>query len=165
MDKKDRKIEALAKYFEIDESRVKKDESSWAGDSMYIIDNDFRFTVATEEEADSIAADDIKETLWAFNSDFICQHSTALQEAGNRAESALEKMQRELCESANPLVAAMIDDLDDFIQDAIDCDGRGHFIAQYDGEENEVEVDGEDFYIYCHDTDTIERSLDEREDR
>lgn len=27
-------------------------------------------------------------------------------------------------------------------------DGRGQFLAHYDGEENEVTVDGEDYYIY-----------------
>ena len=163
-DAMDKKIKALATYFEIDESRIKKADEPFADDTMYVIDNEYMFTVATDAEADHIAADDIKESLWAFNSDFICSHSTALQAAGPRAEQALQKMQAELCESANPLVEAMIDDMDDFIQDAISCDGRGHFIAQYDGDENEVEVDGEDFYIYCHDTDSIERSLDERGD-
>jgi hypothetical protein len=53
-------------------------------------------------------------------------------------------MQSELCESANAIVKAIISDIDEFIQDAIDSDGRGHFINSYDGEENEH---GE-YYIY-----------------
>jgi hypothetical protein len=38
----------------------------------------------------------------------------------------------------------MIDDPDEFIQDAIDSDGRGHFLSYYDGEETEIN----DYYIY-----------------
>jgi hypothetical protein len=53
-------------------------------------------------------------------------------------------MQGELCESANPIIEALIEDMDHFVSDAISSDGRGHFISRYDGEENE---EGE-FYIY-----------------
>lgn len=38
----------------------------------------------------------------------------------------------------------MIDDIVAFVNDAIDADGRGHFIALYDGYENEQ--DG--YFIY-----------------
>ena len=37
-----------------------------------------------------------------------------------------------------------IEDFDDFIDDAVSSDGRGHFISRYDGDENEQ--DG--YYIY-----------------
>jgi hypothetical protein len=53
-------------------------------------------------------------------------------------------MQGKLCESARPIVEALIEDMDHFVSDAICADGRGHFLSQYDGEENE---EGE-FYIY-----------------
>ncbi len=33
-------------------------------------------------------------------------------------------------------------------RDALISDGRGHFISGYDGEEHEVQIDGEWFYIY-----------------
>ena len=53
-------------------------------------------------------------------------------------------MQNTLCENANGLVYAMIEDIDIFIGGAIEEDGRGHFISMYDGEENEQNG----FYIY-----------------
>lgn len=53
-------------------------------------------------------------------------------------------MQADLCENANPLVMALIDDINDFIYDAIIADGRGHFLSWYDGKEHEQN----EFYIY-----------------
>jgi len=28
------------------------------------------------------------------------------------------------------------------------CDGRAHFLSSYDGEENEVNVNGNTYYVY-----------------
>ena len=53
-------------------------------------------------------------------------------------------MQSSLCESANDIVAAMVDDVEEFCNDAIIADGRGHFISWYDGEE----IETENFFIY-----------------
>ena len=39
-------------------------------------------------------------------------------------------------------------DMDDFVEDVISTDGRGNGLAGYDGEEREVNYDGEWFYIY-----------------
>ena len=39
-------------------------------------------------------------------------------------------------------------DRDEFIEEVINTDGRGHTISSYDGEEDEVEYDGEWYYIY-----------------
>ena len=55
----------------------------------------------------------------------------------NAAIESLQEAQEHSCESLNGLVYALIDDIDEFIQDAINADGRGHFISYYDGEENE----------------------------
>lgn len=41
-----------------------------------------------------------------------------------------------------------IDDFDTFAMDAIDTDGRGHFLSPYDGEEKEQEVNGKTAFIY-----------------
>ena len=94
------------------------------------------YLVLDENEADEKAADYIKDSLWAFNADFIFRHS-AVKYLSEAAVKAFAKMQFELCESANGLVAAMISDIDLFIKDAIAADGRGHFISWYDGNENE----------------------------
>ena len=64
------------------------------------------------------------------------------------AKEALESVQSSKAEGANGLVRALISDLDGFIEDAICEDGRGHFLASYDGDENEETVDGVTYYIY-----------------
>ena len=33
-------------------------------------------------------------------------------------------------------------------EDIIGADGRGHFLSSYDGNENEITIDDETFYIY-----------------
>ena len=60
----------------------------------------------------------------------------------------LRYLQSSKAEGANGLVRALISDLDEFINDAICEDGMGHFIAVYDGYENEEVVDGVTHYIY-----------------
>lgn len=101
------------------------------------------YLVLTEEEADEKAAAYVKDSLWSFNADFIFRHSN-IKYPSEAAVKAFQKMQYELCESANELVEALINDIDSFIEAAIDADGRGHFISWYDGDENEE--DG--FLIY-----------------
>jgi hypothetical protein len=49
-------------------------------------------------------------------------------------------MQEKCCEGCNDFFKAIIKGtcgLDKFVEDAIEADGRGHFLAYYDGEENE----------------------------
>jgi hypothetical protein len=106
------------------------------------------YFVGNDEESDNKAAEYIKDSLWAFNADFILDHSK-LENYNDRTVDAFRKMQESLCEDANELVLAIVEDIDDFVQDAINTDGRSHFIATYDDEENEIEdEDGETFYIY-----------------
>lgn len=106
------------------------------------------YKVLTDEEADKAAADYIKDSLWAFNADFILQHTAVFEETTDREDQeiikALRMVQESICESANALVRALISDIDTFIEDAIDADGRGHFMSSYDGEEHE----SNGFYIY-----------------
>ena len=96
--------------------------------------------------------DNIKESLWAFNAEFIIEHMATYKSIMPHEYSditkALRKMQEQLCESANPLIAAMIEDIEEFIDDAVSTDGAGHFLSPYDGEETEFEFDGETYYIY-----------------
>ena len=165
---KNRKIEALAQFLGIDKSRIKRTEDTWRDDldkeTLYVVDNDFSFYVASDEQADRLAEQRIKDSLWAFNTSFIAEHSKAIKNSGNRAIAAFAKMQEILCEDANAIVEAVIDDMEEFIEDAIASDGRGSFIANYDGEENEITVDGHDFNIYCLDVDEVEKEIEnERE--
>lgn len=104
------------------------------------------YLVLTNEEADELAKSEIKELLWAFNPDFIATHcKTHLPET---AIKALESMQSKIGESCNGLIEALIEDMDEFVRDAVLADGRGHFLATYDGEEQEVVSNGIAFYIY-----------------
>ena len=107
--------------------------------------------VLTDEEADEKTAEEIKETLWAFNSLFIIEHMSNNNDLNSYTRKhlyeSLRQVQQTCCEDCNPLIYAIIggeNGIDDFISDAIGADGRGHFLSYYDGEEEETEH----FFIY-----------------
>lgn len=147
------KFEALKNYL-IESGEATAEELTEGIEAVYndgwetfeIIGQEYK--VLTDEEADEAAADYIKETLWAFNPEFILQHSAASEGTTAREDEeiikALRMVQESICEGANALVKALISDIDTFIEDAIDADGRGHFMSSYDGEEHESGA----FYIY-----------------
>ena len=122
------KIEALAKHFDIEADEI---EVSRYDENTFEIRRE-EFLVLTDEEADEKVADYIRETVWAFSPEFLASHMTGID------PEDLKPIQ-EKCESANPIIIKLIDDLDHFIADAIASDGRGHFLATYDGEEVELE--------------------------
>lgn len=122
------KEQALAKHLDIDEDE--------AQDLM--LENDY--LVLTDDEADEKAAEYIKDSLWAFNASFIIEHSDLPWEA----EDMIKSFQENKCEGANETIAAMISNIDEFIEAAIGADGRGHFMSSYDGHEYE---EG-DYFIY-----------------
>lgn len=128
------KIDALAAYLDIDPEDIELDY-----DMMFDADG-AAYLVCTDEEADDYAADYIKESLWTFNVGFIIDHSNLPYEA----EEMITSFCAEACEDANETIGAMITDIDEFIEDAIDADGRGHFLNNFDGEEGE---EGE-YFIY-----------------
>lgn len=133
---KNEKIKALAQFLEVEASEIEQGYQ----DDVFNCGNQEYF-VLTDEEADEKAAEEIKNSLWAFNADFIIQHCKNYNNMDNfeynAAIESLQEAQEHSCESLNGLVYALIDDIDEFIQDAINADGRGHFISYYDGEENE----------------------------
>ena len=94
----------------------------------YIDDQDY--LVLTDEQADDWVSEYIEQSVWAFTPSFLSAHT-------NVSEEAIKKIQ-ELYEGANDALAEMIKDFDDFVDDAVACDGRGHFLAGYDGVEHEV---------------------------
>lgn len=143
-EEKQSKINALANFLEVEPNEITEDE--WR-DNAFICGNE-EYAVYTDKQADLEVADAIKESLWAFNSDFIISHCKGCETMTDYElrdfEKSLNKLQGELCETLNPIILALIEDFDDFVEDAVMCDGRGHFLALYDCEENEQ--DG--FYIY-----------------
>jgi hypothetical protein len=66
---------------------------------------------------------------------------------GMDLESYIKEIQQK-CESGNEELKSLIGDMDDFKEDSISADGRGHFMSSYDGQENETDINGETFYIY-----------------
>lgn len=125
-------------FYSVEE--LKKAEFTYENNSISVFNRDY--LVLTEEEADEKAKEEIMETLWAFNAEFIAEHSSRVN--SDHQIKAIRKMQIELCEDSNNIISALIDDIKEFVNDAIYVDGRGNFLALYDG----VEEECEDFYIY-----------------
>ena len=108
------------------------------------IDNDY--LVYTDEEADEAVREYIKETAWAFTPPFIQAHTGV-------SSDTIKQMQEKMSPSANEAIIAMIRDFDWFVEDAVRCDGRGHFLAPYDHEENYASFSNEEgenvtYFIY-----------------
>jgi len=132
------KLKVLANYLECD---IEDLEVSSYNDCSFESGN-AEYLVLTDEEADEKTLEYIKDTLWAFNADFIVCNSNMPNE--QNLINSIKKMQHELCEDANPLIEALIEDIDDFVESAIQADGRGHFLSGYDGEE----IEEDEYYIY-----------------
>lgn len=93
---------------------------------------DKEYYVFTDDEANKRVEEYIKETLWAFNPKFI-------HDMTNIDERMIRVIVNE-CENSNEVIEKLIIatcGIDRFIQKAVECDGRGHFINTWDGEENE----------------------------
>jgi len=132
------KLKILAEYLETDTDSISANQSD-------------DYLVCTDKEADEAVKESVLDSLWAFRSSFIVSHMAYKPESYRERDSiekALDHMQGNLCESANCIVKSMIKDLDHFVDDAVSSDGRGHFLAQYDGDEHEVEIDGIMYLVY-----------------
>lgn len=97
--------------------------------------------VLSDSEANSRCYDSILDSLWAFRSEFLAAHL----KKGISVDVVDLIQSNGLCEGNNEAIKSLIDDLEYLVEDAIRCDGRGHFIAQYDGEEIEL---SNDLYAY-----------------
>jgi len=98
-------------------------------DAQSYIDSE-DYLVLTDEQADEMVREEIEQLVWAFTPSFLSAHTGV-------KDDAIEKIQ-EMSEEANEPLTAMIKDFDWFVEDAVRCDGRGHFLAGYDHEEYEV---------------------------
>lgn len=109
---------------------------------VFRADNGSEYAIGTDEMADEACKEYIKNTIWAFTPTFImCECNLP---AGS--DDAIRALQ-EKCEGANEAILAMVKGscgLDSFVESAISSDGRGHFLAMYDGDEHEID----DHYAY-----------------
>lgn len=102
------------------------------------------YAIGTDEEADAACREYVESSAWAFNASFV------LSECGlpSELEDAIQAFQSKECESANDAIAALIEKtcgMDSFVASAISAEGRGHFLASYDGDEMEL---ADNFYAY-----------------
>ena len=138
---------------EINEAVIKKEWDSYYSEYRFYVCGD-EYLVMDDDRAYTTAFQEISQSLWAFNADFILDHLKDDIKCGDNPvdlgelKACIELVQEKLCEGANAIIHALIDDLNDFVDDAIAADGRGNFISSYNCEEHEVTVDGETYYIY-----------------
>ena len=128
-----KKVQAVADFMDLNE--IGKANITHQDDHYYTYGNE-EYMVLTDAEADEKVREHIKETVWAFNPTFLSDHSGI-------DEEVFIKLQ-ESCETANDAIFKLIKNFDNLVKDAIYVDGRGHFLAGYDGNENEQG----DFYLY-----------------
>ncbi len=134
------KAKALKQYLEdqhCEESEILEALEEYDNEDNVSVNGE-ELLILFDDEADKKSKEYILDTLWAFNPDFIAAHvnNDCIDDYSELVKSISVIQQQ--CESANSAVKAMIDDLEDFVQDAISADGRGHFLSSYDGNEHEV---------------------------
>ena len=142
------RLEALRRFL-INEDYIEESEELTYEEEDNCFDTSVgEFLVLTDDEADEKAKEEIRQSLWAFNPEFILKHTKAYENTTDYEDEAiieaLKEVQGRICEGANELVYALINDFGEFCEDAIDEDGRGHFLSYYDGKEYE----SDNFYIY-----------------
>lgn len=137
----DNKTIALAKFLEVSADTIVDN-----GNNYFQQKDGSEFLVLTDTEANEIAQAYIADSLWAFNAEFILEACGL--DSGSNVTCSLRQMQKDYCEGCNDFIYALVDrtcGIDEFTEQAIDADGRGHFLSSYDGEEGEQ---GE-YFIYC----------------
>jgi hypothetical protein len=140
-------VAALGKHLGIDPQALwvlaESQDHEHHGLAVYDIEGQ-EYAIGTDEEADAAARDYIDESLWAFNANFILS-CCGLDLSGAESLCHLQEM---ACEGAQDFITSLVKKtcgLDYFVKRAIDEDGRGHFLARYDGEEIELP---NNFYAY-----------------
>lgn len=109
---------------------VDKERETFQELPVIIIDGEEYAVAEDEEVANKAARRAVEDSICYFNPNFLADHSDVPEEV---FEFLANK-----CFDNNEAYKSMIYDVNDFIDDAIDEDGRGHFLSGYDGEEHEI---------------------------
>lgn len=107
-------------------------DSHW-GLPVLIIDGDEYAVAATEQEAFKACCENIEDSLCYFNPSFLAEQTelpVELFEALARIDFSDNEVYKDLIERVTTI--------ENFVQEAIDCDGMGHFLAQYDLKERMI---------------------------
>lgn len=107
----------------------KRRDSHW-GLPVIIIDSEEWAVAEGEEEANKAARQSIEDSICYFRPDFIAAHSDVPEEVFDFLANK--------CFDNNEAYKSMIYDVDDFIDDAIDADGRGRFLNVCDSKEYKI---------------------------
>lgn len=141
---------ALCEHDGCEPSDVSAEQHDLYGLSVFSIGNR-EFAIGTDDESDQACQSSIENSVWAFNAGFILSEC----DLPHQLEEAIQAWQEKECEGANDAILSLINKtcgLKSFAESAISADGRGHFLAGYDSEENEVRIQTDDFddtfYIY-----------------
>ena len=132
------KRNALAKHLGVNKDEIFPSDYD---DDTFEYGND-EYKVYTDREATIACNEQIKDSLWAFNSEFLASYT--------RVDSKVFEALAGLCEDANDAVLSIIEGtkgktgFTEFAKRAVNEDGRGHFLASYDSEESECGK----FYAY-----------------
>jgi hypothetical protein len=120
--KKDPRFKLLAQHLDIgiDEAGDLIESGDWL--------------VLTDNEADEKCRESILDSVWAFNASFM----SAYLKRGVLIDAVTAIQKNGKCEENNEALLCLLDDKEYFIEEAIKADGRGHFLAGYDGEEVEI---------------------------
>ena len=137
----DPRILALSEHLELSGDEYEEIEETQYGDNLFEFGHG-EYLVLTDEEADQAVRENIEESVWAFNTSFLSCH------VKNGISVDVINLLQEKCEDGSEAIKSLIKDFDHFVDDAVGTDGRGHFLSHYDGDEHEVNIEGEYFYIY-----------------
>lgn len=97
---------------------------------ILIIDDEEWAVAEGEEEANKAARRAIEDSICYFRPDFLAEHSDV-------PEEVFEFLAAQ-CFDNNEAYKSMIYDMDNFVDDAIYEDGRGHFLNSYNSREYEI---------------------------
>ena len=100
---------------------------------IVIIDGDEYAVATTEQEAFEACCESIENTLCYFNASFLAEQTELpieVFEALSNAGFENNEVYKDLIERVTTI--------ENFVQEAIDCDGMGHFLAQYDLKERMI---------------------------
>jgi hypothetical protein len=106
--------------------------SHW-GLPVLIIDGDEYAVAATEQEAFEACCESIEDTLCYFSPSFLAEQTelpVEIFEALARTDFSDNEVYKDLIERVTTI--------ENFVQEAIDCDGMGHFLSPYDLEERMI---------------------------
>ena len=107
-------------------------DSHW-GLPVLIIDGDEYAVAATEQEAFEACCENIEDSLCYFSPSFLAEQTelpVEIFEALARTDFSDNEVYKDLIKRVTTI--------ENFVQEAIDCDGMGHFLAPYDLKERMI---------------------------